>query len=186
MSSRLDPRPLLRGVGAGLRKRRHVGVEEPDVTTRRVLIWAPIVVACLMIGFRIQLEKAEELLAGAAFLIASLLAAFAIVAGWRDRILARDRSVDQVALRALDEATAHILFSTIMSVIATACFGFMANYSPDGKYPKWCDVLLDGIGISVSAVGAAAFAYIMLTLWIVVNLLWDAYQRTGKIKTPTS
>ncbi len=178
MFDRLNLGPLARGVWDGLRDRKPVGEEPADRPTRRLLLWAPIGAAVLLAVFRIELDSADELIGGLALLIGALIGAFGLVAGWKERLAARNLPVDGTALRALDEAAAHILMSVFVSAVATAAFGALAQVAPAGdSLPK--QVAATALG----AIGVASSVYIFLSLWIVVNLLWDAYERASGKKT---
>lgn len=176
MSGRFDLRPLAQGVGAGLRLRRPWGSEPPDKKTRAVLAVVPAAVLLTVLGFGLALPKADQLLAGTALLIGGLLASFSQLAGWRERLLARERTVDGRRIRALDEAAAHILFSVVVSVAATADLVALANLDVGAKTAPWLVLVARTLG----AIGAAAFTYLALTMVLVVNLLWDAYQEEGR------
>lgn len=180
MSRRFDLRPLLSGVVQGLRKRRPIGDEPADVRTRRILIVTPLVAAALIAGFRVELTGADQMLAGMALLIGALVVSFSQVASWRERLLERDRKVDQMSIRSLDEAAAHILFGVVLAGVATAAFGTLANIHLGINDPG---VVRTVAAVALSAVGVAIYVYILLTLVITVNLLWDAYERSGSGKS---
>jgi hypothetical protein len=178
---RFDLRPLVRGVGQGLRKRRDIGPEAADVKARAVLVGLPLATAatCAIIGF--VLPKADQLIAGAALLVGALFAAFTQVAAWRDRIAARKNATDAVDLRALSEAGAHILLTVVISLLATADLVVLANLDVEEKNP---DLFLSITTIALSALGVGAFTYMTLSLYMVVNLLWDAYEKTAGAVAP--
>lgn len=175
MPNRLDLRPLLAGVVEGLRNRRPHGDEPPDVRTRWVLVAVPVVAGGSIIGPRVVLSDAATLAEGAGLLVGAFLAGFAMIAMWRERLLARDRETEQASVRALREATAHVLVSVLVSMLVTSTLGAVANItvppgSRDAAY--WAAVILGGVGV-------AGLAYLVVTLVIVVNLLWDAYEAAG-------
>ncbi len=169
MSERLDPGPLIRGLLEGLRKRRQSGDESSDLRARLVLFGFPIAVGVAVGSFQVVFSAADQFLAACALLAGALLTAFAQVASWRERILSRHRSVDQVDVRALNEAAAHILVSLLVSVVATIAVFILANL--DLRCPSLATHV---VSCALSAVGAAALTYIAISLLIVVNLLWDA------------
>lgn len=175
MSGRFDLRPLIRGVGSGLRLRRARGTEPADRKTRGVLVAVPTLIFLVDVVVGFGLPKADQVLAGTALLIGGLLASFSQLAGWRERLLDRERAVDGRRIRALDEAAAHILFSIVVSVCATLALVVVSNLDVIADSPSWLKVCARVLG----AVGAAGFAYLALTMVLVANLLWDAYQEVG-------
>lgn len=179
MSGRFDLWPLLEGVGAGLRKRRHQGDEPVDRKTRTVLLGVPLVAAVVAISFRTVLSSADQLLAGVALFSGALLTAFAQIASWRERVLDRARGVDGVKLRALDEAAAQILFCVLVAMVATASMAVLANLEITDNSPAAVII----IARALSALGIALFTYLVLAMTIVVNLLWDAYEAVGGPRT---
>lgn len=173
MSERFDVRPLIRGLRKGLRKRRaDVHNEVTDVWSRIVLFGIPALILVLMIVFRVELIHADQLLAGAALLSAALIGAFAQIVSWRERILVRNREVERVKVRALNEAGAHVLVSLVMSVLVTVAVFVLANLNAYGA-PLYVHI----IAWVLSGISAASFAYVALSLIIVANLLWDAFER---------
>lgn len=173
MSERFDLRPLVRGLRDGLKLRRaRIEDEKPDRWTRLVLIGLPALVLVLMIVFRIELTKADQLLAGAALLSAALIGAFAQIVTWRERILRHNREVERIKVRALNEAGAHVLVSLVMSVLVTVAVFVLANLTL-----SCAPLYLHIIAWILSGISAASFAYVALSLVIVANLLWDAFER---------
>ncbi|MHA7190520.1 hypothetical protein ACX80N_09555 [Arthrobacter sp. MDT2-16] len=173
MSERFDLRPLIRGLSDGLRNRRaDAEMEVPDVWSRIVLFGIPALILVLMVAFRVELTHADQLLAGAALLSAALIGAFAQIVTWRERILRRNREVERVKVRALNEAGAHVLVSLVMSVVVTAAVFVLANLNL-----TCVSLYVHLIAWILSATSAACFAYVALSLIIVANLLWDAFER---------
>lgn len=184
MPGRFDLRPLARGLGTGLRRRQVLGAEPVDRRARRVLVITPTVVFVAAIALGLELSKADQLLAGTALLVGALLTAFSQVASWRDRLLARERKVDAVHVRALDEAAAHILVSVLLSGFTAVLLVVLANIDSDVALAHQTLLWLVRI---LSSLSVACFSYLALTLIIVVNLLWDAYQGAGSQATgPTA
>ena len=131
----------------------------------------PLLVAAVLGSLGVEFSHADQLLAGAALLAGALLAAFVQIASWRERILARHRRVDGVDVRALNEAAAHVLVSFLASLAVTIFVVVLANIDLYCA-PVWVHVV-DRV---LSAAAAALFTYIIVSLVIVVNLLWDAFQ----------
>lgn len=171
MSERIDPRPLIGGLLSGLRKRRLSNQEPPDYAARVLLFGVPLVVGGLVGGLQVVFTQADQLLAACALLSGALLTGFAQVASWRERILSRHRKVDDIDVRALNEAAAHILVSLIVSVIAAVAVFVLANL--DLLCPP---LIVHIIACTLSGVSAAALSYVAVSLLFVVNLLWDALQ----------
>lgn len=176
MSNRLDPRPLFAGLLDGLRVRRRIGQEPADSATRRLLLLLPLSVTGGAIVFRAELSAPDALLAALALLIGAGLTMFSQVASWRERLTNRSKKIDGVASRALDEAVAHILAITVVAVIA-------AGLLISAFYVR-VDIVADSAAGALGRNLAAAIVlglltYIALSLYIVINLLWDGYSRAN-------
>jgi glucan phosphoethanolaminetransferase (alkaline phosphatase superfamily) len=79
--------------------------------------------------------------------------------------------VDEIDVRALNEAAAHTLASLLASVVAAIAVFILANLDLD-----CAPLVVHIVACALSGIGAAALAYVVLSLLIVVNLLWDALQ----------
>lgn len=169
MASRLDPIPLFHGVIDGLRHRNDdKGEEKPDWVTRLTLAVIPLSIAILMVAFRLSIAHPDQLLAGAALLSGALLTGFSQVAAWRERILLRD---EQARIRALDEAGAHILSGLLATILITALVVTL-TVLPDKCIPE----VLTWIRLGIGAIAIGLLTYVGITLFIVTNLLWDAFK----------
>lgn len=176
MSTRVDPRPILIGLRQGVRIRRALGDEPADRRAAAVLIAVPIAVAVLAVAFNASLGAPDGLLTALAFLIGAGLTMFSQVAIWRERLTARNKKIDGVASRALDEAIAHILATTLAAILAAAVL-VLADYI---RVPLIADSVVGEAGRRISAgLVLGLLTYIAITLWIVVNLLWDGYRRAN-------
>ncbi|WP_157559486.1 hypothetical protein [Nocardioides sp. Soil777] len=173
---RLNIGPLVAALNSGLRKRSLTGEEEPDTFARRALLIIPLAAGGAMIVTRTPLAAADQLTDSAAILVGALIAAFGTVAVWRERLTQRDRSVELVSRRALDEAAAHILTSTLATLLGLVFLIAVANIDPG----KSDDLLIWGEAV-LSGLGLALYVYVMLTLVIVVNLLWDGYVEANNV-----
>lgn len=175
MLDRFNPSDLIQGLASGLRKRRHLhdedSEEKADWSSRIILVGLPAAVAVLICVFRWEFTGADQILAGAALLCGSLLAAFAQIASWRERALARNRRVEDLDVRALNEATAHVLVSLMVSTGTVVATFVLANLKLDEDSSD----TLRNVAVGASAVSGATFLYIGLSIIIVANLLWDAY-----------
>ena len=170
MLDRLNPSRILTGVLAALRLRSTTGVEKPDIGARLVLFGLPLVVAVALIWSQTIIADAGVVLAAAALLVGALLAGFAQVAGWREKILERRRSIDRIRINALNEAGALILMSIHVSVLASVAVFGVAMIDPRhaNEWVRWAAIVL-------SSVGPAALTYVALSLVFVANLLWDGF-----------
>lgn len=169
MVDRLDCRPLIGGLLNGLRQRRSNNEEPPDWPTRLVLFGVPIVVAIVIAVLKVDITAADQLLAASALLVGALLTGFTQIASWRSRILKRNRKVDGIDIRALNEAAAHVLICLLVAVAASASVLILTNL--DFK----TSATLHVIAICLSAFAAGLFTYIAISMVIVTNLLWDAF-----------
>src|SRR5690606_33881385 len=134
----------------------------------------PLLICAALVIFQVTLHGSEELLAGLALAAGALLTGFAQVAGWRERLLSRDLSVNALRIRALNEAVTNLLVSLVASLLATLGVIVLSNLDLQ-EPPMW----LHWLGVSVSGVVGALLAFVGLSLVIVVNLLWDAYTDEG-------
>jgi hypothetical protein len=170
MARRFDVGPLFGGVASGLRHRRASGPEPADRLTRAVLVGIPVVVAVSTALGGVVLPVPEQLLAGVSLLVGALFAGFTQVAAWRDRLEDRRVATDRVRIRALREAGAHILASVVAGgaaaviTIALACL-------PETHGNRLIQILEQAF----SSFAFGVLSYLSLTILIVVNLLWDAF-----------
>ena len=170
MLDRISPRRVLIGVLSGLRHRTDAGVEPPDIAARMVLFGMPLVVAGLLVWTETIIADAEVVLAAAALLVGALLAGFSQIAGWREKVLERGRSVDAIRVRALNEAGALILMSVHVSVLASLAVFLVALIDLEHA-----DTWLRWITVVLSSVAPAALAYVAISLIFVAILLWDGF-----------
>jgi hypothetical protein len=176
LAGRLNVGPLLSGLIVGLRKRREGAdgtvTESPDWGTWAALVVLPIGAGFLMFHFRVRLENADQFLAGAALLAGALLTGFSQIASWRERVLERDADTNASRVRSLNEAAAHVLVAVLGALVVTG--GVIALAILDFSSPEfWMRASIVGLGALVAAV----VTHIALTVVIVVNLLWDAFER---------
>src|SRR4051812_15730777 len=118
MSDRLDPRDLFRGEFKALTLRTP-GSDRADLFTRGVLWFVPLALGlgAGLSGF--TLKSPDGILAGLALLVGGMLAVFAQIAVWRERLTERDRlfEVSEASDReSLDEAVTHVLVASFWSV----------------------------------------------------------------------
>ena len=166
--------------------------EEVDLTARRILLLVPLSVALaafsICILFDARPNTAEPMLAALGLLAGSLIGGVGLIASWRDKI--EHPRADTVPQKALEEAIVHVLVGVLLSVLGAAvCIGLIwvpapvADYSPN--WTLWKLPLPAVIHLVLYAGGQGMLAGIAirvgLNLWIVVNLLWDAYFRMYRI-----
>ena len=191
MAGRFSLKPLLRGLIQGVRHREEgkSTTEKTDVVAVCVLFGVPAATLAATLVLQIELVRSDQLLAGAALLAGALLTAFAQVAVWRERLLGRLSGTHASQIRALNEAATHILVSLVSVIVATVAVVLLGSIDST-SLPVWMD-WLPGLlhwaeggrhwtGVILSALAAAAFAYVVVSLLIVVNLLWDAYGEEQK------
>lgn len=173
MSARLNLGPLAAGVIDGLRGRRRIGMEPEDRGTKLVLFGVPIAVFIVSLLAGLELPEAGQLVPGTALMVGAMLTGFGQLAGWRARLTDSARSIDEVKMRAIDEAVAHVLASVLVAAVLTALLAVAANVSTS--------VIL----VPVSSLAVAGLAYLVVSLFIVVNLLWDGYRAANPPAKPT-
>lgn len=175
MLDRFDLRPLLRGVDRGLRQRRQFGAEPEDVAAGRVLTWVPLIVGIGAACLQLTLSDPGQLTAAFSLMSSALLSAFALIARWRETLSTRQQRIDGVPKRALDEAVAHILFSSVLGVFAAAVTGVMGTFQIPGDKTApmyW-------VGVALSAIVLFLGARLVLQFVIVIHLLWEQYERVN-------
>lgn len=170
MPGRFDLGPLRQGLLSGLRHRATVGEERPDDLSRTLLWWIPLGAASFSFVFSFRLAAADQMLAGFALLAGAALAAFSQLASWRERFTERGLRSEGISSRALDEAVAHVLFTVVAAVAGAVTTGILANLDPQSR-----SIWIEQLSRVVTACSMAIAAYLVLTLIIVVNLLFDAY-----------
>jgi hypothetical protein len=173
MAGRFDLGPLFRGVVDGLRKRRSSGEEPADLRARAVLLGVPVA-AGIVVGFSgTTLPAADQFLAAAALFLGALLTVFGQVVTWRDRLAQRLVRTDRLDERALDEAAAHILLAVLITLITAIALVVRANL---GENP--CEGAVNVVARACAVVATAGMTYLVLIIWLVTNLLWDAYSKS--------
>lgn len=180
MLDRFDLRPLLAGVDRGLRKRRQFGEEPVDVAVGRVLFWVPLVVGISAVCLQLTITAPGQLTAAFGLMSSALLSAFALIARWRETLSTRQQRIDGVPKRALDEAVALILFSSVLGVFAAAVTGVMGTFNiPDDEAAP-----MHWVGVGLSAIVLFLGARLVLQFVIVIHLLWEQYERVNIPSVP--
>lgn len=133
-------------------------------------------VAIVIAATGTDLPAADQFLAATALFLGALLTVFGQVAAWRDRLANRHVATDRVDLRALDEAAAHILFTVLVTLATAILLVVRANLGAD---LSTADVAAHIVARICAALAAAGFTYLVLIIWLVTNLLWDAYEKSA-------
>jgi len=144
----------------------------------------PLAMAGLSIVLDWQIRKPEALLAGFSLLAGSLLGVFSQLAGWRSRLSEREttyKTTERRYRRAVDEAVAHTLIAALASMAAAILMIVLANLLPDtasaSSVLPWPARIITGLAVGVGS-------YLLMTFLIIVNLLWDAYEKANEDIAP--
>lgn len=176
MSDRFNPFPLLLDAWGAIRVRATVGHEHRDWAALVVLGLLPLGLGFWSVWSNWVIRDSSSLIAGFSLMAASLVAVIPQLASWRQRLTDKNSRVDGVGRRKLDEAVSHTLVGVVASIILAVLAVVLSNIvtpSQDGTDPRialpWAARLITG-----GLVGGGA--YLILTLLLVVNLLFDAYR----------
>lgn len=174
MTDRFSPRPLLRGAWGSLRARAHVGTERRDWAAISVLAGLPLLLGVASWYWGWSIRATDPLIGGYSLLAGVLLAGVPQLAAWRQRLTDRSRAADGVAKRKLDEAVAHTLLGVLTSTALAAVSVVLGNISVPGADRP--DVVIPAVARGFTTVIVVGSAYLVLTLVLVVNLVFDAYE----------
>lgn len=142
MTDRFNPAPAFKGHYRALWNRKYEGEERSrsfDWWALVILFLPPVglATACLIGGWK--LDQVSPVLDGVALLTGGLLAAFAQIASWRDRLTARrtthERS-DAARRDAMDEAVSHILVAVYLCLFDLALLVAAVNVGSD-QASRW-------------------------------------------------
>lgn len=183
VSSRLNVAPVWHAHWRGLQDRR-VNEESlqlvlrADTLARGLSIGIPIIIftaaeailfALVSPGWRLRPELAAAGMASAGLLFGSLLAAFALLATWRQRVAERDAFDERPLGWMIDEAVAHIMLAVLESVILVLC-SIGSLVIPASTVSKIC-----------TGLGAAALAHMLFLFILVVPRLYSAYTEVNSV-----
>lgn len=175
MTDRFSLFPLAAHAWGSLRRRAAVGRERRDWPAILTLTMLPLSAAYISVRFGWTVQHSESLVAGFSLLAASLLAVVPQFAAWRQRLTDRDKRGEGVARRKIDEAVTHTLLGVVVSVGLAALAVVLTNTTtttPQGTE----SMLWPWAEAGATAVIMAGGTYLVLTMILVVNLLFDAYQ----------
>jgi hypothetical protein len=133
-------------------------------------------VAVVSLGQHLVFPSPADLLSGLALLAGANLAAFALIASWREQLNQREAKIDGARKRALDEAVAHILSSIALATIAMSAMIGLTAMSVDDASSR----ASRAVAMVLTGAGLGLLSYIALVIIIVVNLLWDGYMGVNR------
>jgi hypothetical protein len=181
MASRLNLRPVLFGHWRGLTMRRYMPngdvVSRPYVPARTLTLLVPAAagVGCWLWlrgrndTWSLPPEFAGAAIAAAALLSAGLVAAFAVLVGWRDRLTERDRARERALRAMVDEAVAHVLLATLESVLVVPAAALSM-------------ILHGGAARAATTLTWILSAHVIFLFVLLVPRLYSAYGQTNEIE----
>jgi hypothetical protein len=153
-----------------------------DWLAMAVLYIGPVATGAAGVWWHWNIAAADSLLAGAALLAGGLIAAFAQVASWRDRLTVAQQDNprgDVIRRDSLDECVAHIVMSiyaaSVLVVLLTVGSNMLSNQPLDAEpaqLNRWFSAVIIGFG-----------SYLLLLMLIVVPKLWDTYSDHNSVPT---
>lgn len=183
MSDRFSPVALMVNAWGSLRVRSAVGHERPDWTAIVALAGLPAGLGVLSFWQGWVFRETGSLVAAFALLSAAQVAIVPQFASWRQRLSERARASEGIARRKVDEAVSNLLLSVVVCVLLTVLAVVLANIAP----PSGPDDPLALTARLLTGVMCAGACYLVLTILLIVNLLFDAYQdANGLAATPES
>lgn len=138
-------------------------------------MWVPVGVLVGSIALQLVVRVPAQLMTAFGLMSSALLSAFALIARWRETLSTREHRTDDVPKRALDEAVAHILFSSVLGVVGAIVTAAMSTFT----VPYTPDAPMHWVGVVLSAAVLAIGARLALQFVIVVHLLWEQYERVN-------
>lgn len=175
MTDRFSLIPLATEAWGSLRRRASRGHELRDWPAILTLIILPVIAATAVVWQQWTIQNPESLVAGLSLLAAALLAVVPQFASWRQRLTERSKAVEGVARRKIDEAVTHTLLGVVLSVGIAFLAVILANSRYTTPYGDK-SMLLPWVEVGAGAITAAGGTYLVLTILLIVNLLFDAYQ----------
>jgi hypothetical protein len=173
---RFNPIPLVIASFGALRRRSVVGREPRDLIALFVLVVVPVAVGIGSFTLGWVLRDAGALISGFSLLAGSLLGAVSQFASWRQRLAERNKALDGVACRKIDEAVYNALVAAVASVLLAGLSVVVANVALPPVSGDTSGVLIPVAARVLTAVLAVGGSYLVLTLILVINLFFDAYR----------
>lgn len=185
LTDRFSPSAAIRAHFAALAKRdystRQVRNAGSDWVAIFVLYAVPVLLGVAAWLFSWRLASVDPLLAGSALLVGGLVAGFAQIASWRDRLtLTQDSEPKGKAAKrdSLDESVAHILVAiyaaTLLTILLAVDANVLAMYVPAKD-----EVPMLGRGLSSSTI--ALSSYLLFLMFLVLANLWSAYSDSNEV-----
>lgn len=174
MTDRFSPVALMRAAWESLRQRTVVGSERRDWAARLTLLLLPGAGLGISLWLDWSIRDPGALIAGLSLLAAALFAIVPQFAAWRQRLTERARPTEGVARRKLDEVVAHTLLAVVVTVGLTAIAVVLSNISAPAEGSP--TVVIPWISRVLTGLMVGGGTYLILTMMLVVNLLFDAYQ----------
>lgn len=143
-----------------------------DRSTLLLLIAVPVGIAYVAIRRNWTLSTGADLLAAFSLTAGVLLAVFALIASWRERLANRIklREVsERLARQRLDEAARHTLTATVFCVVG-ASLSIVASATVHGNPPRTSSI--------IAAAAYGVFSIVGLLILMVVLLVHDVFSST--------
>lgn len=183
-TDRFSPFPVVKAHLLALGKRKYgstsVETRGYDWVALFALILIPALVGLAAWRLSWRLATVDALLEGSALLVGGLIAGFAQIAAWRDRLTAAEQKegIAGVSKRdSLDESVAHTLMAVYAAVALTVLLAIDANVlassSVNGETTPLNQLL--------SSLTLAASAYLTLLVLLVLANLWSAYSDNNDV-----
>lgn len=185
-TDRFSPLPVVRAHLLALTKRDYssttVTARGYDWVALIALILIPSLVGAVAWLLSWRLATVDALLEGSALLVGGLIAGFAQIAAWRDRLTAaaQKEGIAGVSKRdSLDESVAHTLMAVYAAVVLTVLLAIDANVLA-GSGAKGEVTPLSQL---LSSLTLASSAYLTLLVLLVLANLWSAYSDNNDVPT---
>lgn len=179
MFERFLPTALFRGQFKSLSDYR--GKKVRGAWAERVIVFAsPIATYLLLWLNNATLSDPDSLLAGVSLFAGALLAAFAQLSAWRDRLTERAiryELTESPDRDALDETATHLLAASYMSALTAGLLIISANIASDE---------LGNIGGPWAWLSAASGTYVFIVFMIAIPRLYKNYTAINKVRRALS
>ncbi|GIG41932.1 hypothetical protein [Cellulomonas phragmiteti] len=174
MTDRFSPAALVKEAWDSLRQRTVVGAEPHDWAARLTLLVLPAAGLGVSIWLDWSIRDSGSLIAGLSLLAAALFAIVPQFAAWRQRLTERARPSEGIAQRKLDEVVAHTLLAAVVAIGLVAIAVVLGNISTPVEGSL--EVVVPWVARILTGIMVGGGTYLILTMMLVVNLLFDAYR----------